>query len=154
MYNSKNSFINRNKIRSKDGTIMLSVPLATKGKFGDLAIERLTFAESSKWRRALGSLQMNYSKSPFFNELSEPYRNIYVQKWDSFMPFVKALLYQYLLDLRIETQIVFSSQIATSGNKSDLIPIFARQRGQKLIYLAVMVATIWTLNHFPILVYQ
>ena len=128
----KNSFTNRNKIRSKDGAFMLTIPLATKGKFGDLAINRIQFAETRKWRaKHWASLQMNYSKSPYFNELSGPYKDIYFHEWPCFMPFVKALLFQYLLDLRIDTRIVFSSEIEPIGSKSDLILTLCNQVGAK-----------------------
>ena len=37
----KNSFTNRNKIRTKEGWMWLSVPVKTKGKFGELNINEL-----------------------------------------------------------------------------------------------------------------
>lgn len=51
----KNSFTNRNKIRTKEGSAWLTIPLSTKGKFGNLEIRNLEFASHGGWeKKALG----------------------------------------------------------------------------------------------------
>ena len=47
----KNSFTNRNKILTQNGPVWLTIPIATKGKFGDLAINQLKFSDISKWKK-------------------------------------------------------------------------------------------------------
>lgn len=128
----KNSFTNRNKIRAKNSSIMLTIPLATKGQFGDLAVNRLKFAEPTKWRaKHWASIKMNYSRCPCFDELKGPYEDIYSKEWTGYMPFVKALLFQHLADLGIGTQIVFSSQMQATGSKSNLILNLCNAIGSK-----------------------
>jgi hypothetical protein len=118
----KNSFTNRNKIRVKEGTAWLSIPLATKGKFGNLEIKSLEFVPADKWKaKHWASLKMSYSRAPYFEQLREAYEAIYSCEWSGFMPFVRAMLAQHLLDLGIKTRLVFSSEIETFGCKSQLV---------------------------------
>lgn len=118
----KNSFINRNKIRSKNGVAWLTVPVSTKGQFGNLAICNLEIAGPITWRRKhWESIRMGYSRAPFFDNYKEPYQQIYSQEWSEFMPFLRALLKQHVLDLGIKTPLIFSSNMVISGQKTDLI---------------------------------
>lgn len=118
----KNSFTNRNKIRLKDGTAWLTIPLATKGKFGNLEIKNLEFILADKWKeKHLSSLKMNYSKAPYYKKFMAAYEAVYLQEWSAFMPFVRTMLLQHLSDLGIKTKLVFSSEMEISGHKSDLV---------------------------------
>jgi hypothetical protein len=118
----KNSFTNRNKIRLREGTAWLSIPLATKGLFGKLEIHSLQFGPNSNWRaKHWASLKMNYSRAPYFEQFRGAYESIYAREWNSFMPFVRAMLTQHLSDLGIKTRLVFSSEMEAVGHKSDLV---------------------------------
>ena len=118
----KNSFTNRNKIRTKEGSAWLTIPLSTKGKFGNLEIRNLEFASGGDWeRKHWASLRTNYTRTPFFALYGSAYEKIYAGKPASFMAFVVAMLEQQLSDLRIATKILFSSQIPAVGHKSELI---------------------------------
>ena len=118
----KNGFTNRNKIRVKEGTAWLTIPLATKGKFGNLEIQSLEFAQEDKWlKKHWASLKMNYIKAPYFDQLGASYEGIYSREWSCFMPFVRTLLTQHLSDLGINTPLVFSSEMEITGHKSDLV---------------------------------
>jgi hypothetical protein len=128
----KNSFTNRNKIRTKDGLLWLTIPLATKGRFGNLEIHDLEFASGSKWKeKHWSSLKMGYSRSTCFHEFNVPYEQIYSDAWIGFMPFIRSLLSQHLLDLGISTPLIFSSEISANGFKSDLILDICESLGAK-----------------------
>jgi hypothetical protein len=118
----KNSFTNRNKIRVKEGATWLTIPLATKGKFGNLEIQNLKFAPPDKWKaKHWASLKMSYSRAPYFDQFHGAYEAIYSQEWSGFMPFARAMLVQHLSDLGIKTPLVFSSEMETNGHKSNLV---------------------------------
>ncbi len=132
----KNSFTNRNKIRLKSGTAWLTVPLASKGRFGSLEIQGLEFAERGEWQKKhWSSLQMNYARTAYFSSYAEAYASIYNRTWPCFMPFVQTMLQQHLEDLKITTRIAFSSQMGISGSKSDLILNICKAVGAS-IYLS------------------
>ncbi len=118
----KNSFTNRNKVRTREGSTWLTVPLATKGKFGDLAINTLEFAANDPWQRKhWATLRMNYTRAPFFARYAPAYEAIYARSWSGFMPLVRALLEQHLRDLEIGTPLRFSSEMGVAGTKSELV---------------------------------
>jgi len=63
----KNSFVNRNKIRTPQGWTWLTVPVTTKGRFGALPINELEMAEAERWpKKHWSALQANYAKSASF----------------------------------------------------------------------------------------
>src|SRR4029078_7067897 len=63
----KNSFTNRNKVRTREGWTWLTVPLRTSGSFGDLAIEEIDTAETQPWaRKHQRTLSESYAKAPHF----------------------------------------------------------------------------------------
>ena len=50
----KNSFTNRNKVRTASGTPWLTVPVRSKGRFGDLAINEVDIADGRWTAKASG----------------------------------------------------------------------------------------------------
>src|SRR5258706_2163981 len=65
----KNSYVNRNKIRTPSGTAWLTIPLVTSGRFGDLAIDKVEISSISKWQKKMTqTIKQFYNKTPFFDE--------------------------------------------------------------------------------------
>lgn len=126
----KNSFTNRNKVRTKEGSTWLTVPLSTKGRFGDLAINGLEFAANDPWaKKHWATLRQVYARAPFFARCAPAYEQLYAQAWPSFMPMVRALLEQQLRDLGIETPLRYSSEMNIGGTKSELVLNLCREVG-------------------------
>jgi hypothetical protein len=124
----KNSFTNRNKARTKDGSTWLTVPLATKGHFGDLAIHTLAFAANDPWQKKhWATLRMNYARAPFFAAYAPAYERLYAQTWSGFGPMARAFLEQQLRDLGIDTPLRYSSEMAVAGTKSELVLNLCRE---------------------------
>jgi hypothetical protein len=126
----KNSFVNRNKIRTKEGSVWLTVPVSTKGKFGELSIATLEFAPNQPWQKKhWTSIKQTYSKAPHFPRYAPAYEALYEQEWPSFAPMVMVFLRQHLQDLSINTPLVRSSEMAVEGMKSDLVLNLCRATG-------------------------
>lgn len=124
----KNSYTNRNKVRTKEGWCWLSVPLKTKGKFGDLAINKVEIDNSSKWTdKHWKTIQSNYSRALFFSEHKSFFEQIYSREW----LFLSELLLEitaYLLSaFEIKTPIVFSSEMKSAGVKDELVLNLCRE---------------------------
>lgn len=62
---SKQSWQQRNRIRTRNGLEYLSVPVKTAGRLGQLILD-CEFVEHSFIDKMLKSLQANYAKAPFF----------------------------------------------------------------------------------------
>jgi len=126
----KNSFTNRNKVRTAQGWTWLTVPVLTKGKFGDLAINALETNTAIPWpRKHWDGLRFSYSKAPHFGAHAAYFETSYAKDW----PHLGGLLrdhMRYLLDaLGIGTDIVFSSEMNVSGVKQDLVLNLCREVG-------------------------
>lgn len=126
----KNSFTNRNKVRTKEGSTWLTVPLATKGRFGGMAINTLEFAANEPWQKKhWATLRMNYARAPFFPAYAPAYEALYARTFAGFMPMVRAFLEQNLHDLGIATPLRHGSEMNATGAKSELVLNLCRAAG-------------------------
>jgi len=128
----KNSFTNRNRIRTKDGSVMLTVPIATKGKFGDLKINECEIAQNSNWQKKhKNSLELNYRKAPYFDKYFPFFESIYDQPWSRLNDLISTINIFLLECLNIHVDIRYSSRLNAEGKKSDLVLNLCRELGAK-----------------------
>jgi hypothetical protein len=132
----KNSFTNRNKIRTREGWCWLTVPVQTAGKFGDLPIKEVEIANQKLWApKHWQTLRLNYSKAPFFDQHATFFEGIYARRWEKLGELVREIT-GYLLDaFGIGTKLYFSSQMAASGKKDELVLNLCRELGAT-VYLS------------------
>lgn len=126
----KNSFTNRNKIRSREGWCWLTVPVRTAGKFGDLSIHEIGIANEKKWSpKHWQTLRLNYSKAPFFSQHAAFFEGIYARPWEKLADLIREIT-AYLLDaFGIGTKLYFGSQMKASGKKDELVLNLCRELG-------------------------
>ena len=117
----KNSFTNRNKIKTKDGTLMLTVPLKTKGKFGDLSIDTIETANDNWKKNHFKNLESAYLKSPFFQKYRHLISTFYNNDSVKLIEIIKPINDWVLTELEISTPIIYSSNLKISSTKSELI---------------------------------
>lgn len=117
----KNSFTNRNKIRSKSGFIMLTVPLKTKGLFGNLAINTIEIADDSWRTKHWKTIQSTYSKAKYFKQYESTLTELYAKSYTKLIDFIIPMNEWLMKELKIKTKIVRSSELKCEGTKSDLI---------------------------------
>jgi hypothetical protein len=118
----KNSYTNRNKVRTKESWCWLTVPLKTKGKFGDLYINQLEIANDFRWaEKHWSTLRFSYAKTPYFAQHEPFFEQVYSQRWDYLKDLTRAIT-SYLLDsFGIKTPLLFSSEMGIEGQKDELI---------------------------------
>lgn len=118
----KNSFANRNRIRTATGWCWLTVPVATKGRFGDLAINQLRIADVASWRRKhWDSLRFNYAHSPWFGAHAGFFESLYARTWRTLAPLMTETTNYVLEAFGIETKLMFSSQMDVAGARDALV---------------------------------
>jgi hypothetical protein len=118
----KNSYVNRNKIRLKNGSCWLTIPLKTKGRFGSLAINNVEVDYSNDWQRKhLRSLLTNYVRAPYFDHHRKFFEYTYLKKANRLVEHIHELTAYLLEAFSIKTQILFSSELGVEGTKSALI---------------------------------
>lgn len=126
----KNSFTNRNKVRTAQGSTWLTVPVATKGKFGNLPINELEIADD-RWRaKHWQTLKMNYSRGAHFRAHADFFEAIYASEWRKLDDLMDRITTYVLREaLRIEAKVVRSSTLKARGTKSELVLNLCREVG-------------------------
>ena len=118
----KNSFTNRNKVRTKEGWCWLTVPLKTTGKFGSLYINQLEITNDSRWaEKHWATLRFNYAKAPYFVQHAPYFERVYSQRWDHLIDLTREITNYLLGALGIKTPLMFSSETDVEGQKDELI---------------------------------
>lgn len=118
----KNSFVNRNRIRMATGWQWLTVPVRTKGRFGELAIDALEIDSGAGWAaRHWRALEQHYRRAPFFEAHRGFFADLYARDWPQLAPLLRTLT-EYLLDaFAIRTRCLFSSTTPVRSRKSQLV---------------------------------
>lgn len=117
----KNSFTNRNKIKTRDGSLMLTIPIKTKGLFGNLAINSLEIADEIWKIKHPKSLESAYTKAPYYKFYKELISEFYNNDIKLFLDIVNPINDWILNHLNIKTPLIYSSGLNLSSTKSDLI---------------------------------
>lgn len=118
---AEGDYINRNKIKTANGSKWLTVPVNKKSHLNK-KINQMEIVDDGWQNRHMSLLKHSYSKAPFFS--------YYI---DRLGELIEGASYQYLIDLdmallqflfkelNINTKIVKSSSLELQGKKSDLI---------------------------------
>jgi len=112
---SKSSFTNRNKIKTREGTKLLSVPLSTK----EVKINELTICNDQKWQlKHWNIIENSYSQAPYWEEYSVYFREILTKKsWTYLSELNIALIWLIKGILGIKTEIITSSMLKISNHR-------------------------------------
>ncbi len=129
----KNSVFNRNKVKTPQGPIWLTVPThATLAQ----PINEIEIDNSSSWQeKHLKTLFFNYKKAKFYDEIYPEIEKIYSRSHqllnDLNMDFINFLTKQ----LKIKKEIVFASGLKVSGSQNEaLIDMVKKVHGD--VYLS------------------
>ncbi|MBI08029.1 MAG: hypothetical protein CMM55_00780 [Rhodospirillaceae bacterium] len=128
----KNSFINRNKIRTPHGWTWLTIPVATKGKFGDLEISGLEISNAGKWnRKHWNTLKSCYARAPYFSTYYNDLQKLYSEFSTSAKlgPVLNALNDYLRSVLGLKTDIQYSSALTSRATKSELVLSLCKEVG-------------------------
>lgn len=118
---SKNSYINRNKIKSPQGVVWLTVPVKTKNRFGQ-PINAVEIDNRTNWaKKHLKALILYYKRAKFFEKYEPFLEKIYTQKWEKLIDINITLITYICEQLRINTKFEFASNLQVGGKKMDLV---------------------------------
>jgi hypothetical protein len=132
----KNSFTNRNKIRTQKGWCWLTVPVKTAGRFGELPIHEIEIANEKNWAfKHWQSLRLNYSKAPFFGQHAAFFEEVYSRPWKKLADLAAEITAYQLDAFGIRTKLYISSQMKVPGKKDELLLNLCRELGAT-IYLS------------------
>ena len=115
------SYINRNRILTKNGWVYLSVPLVKPNGYKTLINELIIEKESqANWRlKHLRSIKHNYEKCPNFSDFFPLLENTILDHYNTFFNLQFALIRVIMSYLKINTKIILGSKHQTSGLKEN-----------------------------------
>ena len=118
----KNSFTNRNKIISNQGSQWLTIPVS-KGINGEMTINKVR-CSNNKWiKNHLKSITQNYSKAPYFDLYFEAFKSLLESKIGSSNLFeiIESANLKIIEFLGISTPIIYSHNLKIETKKSTLV---------------------------------
>ena len=124
---TKNGWQNRNKIKSPQGWIYLTIPVKYHAH---VLINQLEIATSQLWqKRHLKSITMFYGKAPYFSRYIPYFQEFYSHSWKWFHEAAFYLLRSLLESLGIKTPIVRSSELNIPGEATDRLINICKEVG-------------------------
>ena len=139
----KNSMTNRNKARTINGWTWLSIPLFTKGLFGNLVLKNVEIDNSQNWRKKhYGTLLSSYGKAAYFKEYRSWFSEFYDREWKIMGPLLEDSTNFLLQSLGINTPMRKASEIKV-GKKVIISLIYARRLMLQSICPALLDVTTW-----------
>jgi hypothetical protein len=118
---TKNSYQNRVKIKSAQGEQWLTVPVLTKGRFGQLTRE-VPINNTTRWQRVhLAALRTNYQRAPYYQEVLAWLEPWYREAPAHLATFNQALIEAMLDQLELSTRLVVASSLNSEGSGPELL---------------------------------
>lgn len=116
-------FQNRNKIRSPDGFIWLTVPVLAKGRYAQAINEvAIDNAGEPRWReKCLNSIRHCYARAPYFAQQIGFFEGLYRRPWERLADLNGAILVYLFKAFSIRAEVTRSSQLQAEGQKGDLM---------------------------------
>jgi len=119
---TKNSFINRNKIKTPEGGAWLTVPVITEGRFGQV-IKDVHINNRVDWRRKhMGALKANYGRATFFSPLFGELEGIYYEReWQNLCELNIQLTKWVVSKLGLKPNLILASELGVEGKGTELL---------------------------------
>lgn len=113
---------NRNKIKTANGSIWLTIPVLRKGSsFNNISINKIKISQTEEWvKKHLASLRYSYSKAPYFEKYFSLIENQYLDAPEFLADLTINLTMVLARALGIaETAFLRSSELQIEGQKTD-----------------------------------
>ena len=119
---TKNSLINRNKIKTQHGASWITLSVLTKGRQGQL-IDEVEFNNEIPWRGIhWKTLEANYAKAPHFQESRDQFESIYQENWQTLTDLNETLLKLICEILCIKNiKFIRASELGVCGKSTALL---------------------------------
>jgi len=117
----KREYQNRNRIRTRDNSIWLTVPVLTNDNsypnISDVRIDNSQDWRNSHWK----SLYLNYSRALFFKKYSDFFEDLYKREWDKLIDLNICIIRHINTILGITTSMYLSSQLNIKAKGTERI---------------------------------
>jgi hypothetical protein len=129
------TFVNRNRVKSPNGELWITVPIIKKGK-GQQKINQLLIYQKNTWaHKFLSTIQHCYSKSIYFNNIFKKLTDIINSNDNLFISLVLKLLNLCLQQLKIKKNLILQSELNVYEKGISLIISIAKKLNSNEIIL-------------------
>jgi hypothetical protein len=119
----KQSWQQRNRIKTPTGLQWLTVPVLFRGRFGQL-INEVEIRDVDFWRNHLRAIELNYRRAPFFDDYFEELSSRIKTRCSSaaLIADLDIRLIEWFTDvLEIRTPLLLSSRLEQPGKRTELL---------------------------------
>ncbi len=117
----RKSWQNRNRIKTVNGPIFLTVPTLKKGKFDQLICD-VKINNDLNWRRKhFNSININYKNSKYYNRYIDFFEDLYNREWDNLYDLDIYIMNYILKELDVKTEILYDKDFNFEGNKTEFL---------------------------------
>lgn len=110
---NKNGWQNRNRIKSAQGPVLLTVPVYERE---GQRLDEVRVLRDSRWRKKQArTVMQSYGRAPYFRLYAEFFEQIYGRDWDLLNELNRRMLDYFLAELAIPTRIVYASDLDVPG---------------------------------------
>jgi len=108
---TKNSYINRNKIKSPNGEQWLTIPVLHRGNYGQNINEILIKSKEKTRENILKTLMCNYSKAPYYQAYIDEILNIFLTTSEKIFELNIELIKFFSSILGLKSKFYLSSEL-------------------------------------------
>lgn len=125
----KRSWQNRNRLRTLDGWIYITVPVLTKGKY-DQKIATVEINNETNWReKHRKTIELNYNKSPYYKDYKDFIDDLYSRDW-VYLSELNIYISDFVLrELSVETDILYDKDYELIDGKTTRLIDMCNQTG-------------------------
>lgn len=116
---TKNSYINRNRIKTPQGVQWITLPVKSSGSFGQLINEVEIHTPIISMKKVLGTIRMNYSKSFYFKQYFPDFENLFMASNENLSKLNISLIRWIVGKLDIKTEMLISSELRDISGESN-----------------------------------
>jgi hypothetical protein len=129
---NKNGWQNRNHVKTRDGSQLLTVPVHSQ--YGQM-LDEVRIDSASSWRKKhLQTLRQAYGKAPFFEEYAPFLDACYGRSWTYLNELNREMLNWFLEVLSIDTPVVYASDLNVPGQATERLINLIRAVGGDRYY--------------------
>ncbi len=124
---NKNGWQNRNKIKTDQGALTLTVPVLQK--MGQ-PLDEVEIDNKQSWRRKhWGAISSHYRKAPFFKDHELFLREVYEREWSKLNDLNYEMLFYFLKALGVKTRVIKSSEMNLRGEATERLVNLCKDLG-------------------------
>ena len=126
---TRNDWRNRNRIKTPQGPAWLTIPVVTKGHFGQ-PIREVKVANALWRRKHWAALSLNYARAPHFQRYRAVFEALYLDSTEDRLSIINFDFLQTVCDiLGIKTRLSWSMDCVLEGDRNERLVGLCRQFG-------------------------